>query len=635
MPTTSPDRPLRILVIEDDLIFQKIIQTYLRQAPPRRAQVTLAGSLGDGLEHLAGEACDAVLLDLTLPDSEGLRTLERFQIQAPDLPVIVLTGLDDDEIAAEAVRRGAQDFLVKSDLSASILIRSVRYAIERTRAEAALKESERRFRAVVEDQTELVCRYLPSGELTFANRAFCRYFDLHQDEIMGRSFFVLTGAREAAFARLDDPARPTRSREQHLTSEDGSSAWIQWTDRALFDDQDRLVILQSVGRDTTGQKQLERQLYQSQKMETLGRLAGGVAHDFNNLLTVIIACCDMLAHERSVAGEPSHPQIAEIEKAADRAAALTRQLLAVSRRHVAQPVVLDLNQVVRQTDEMLRRLIGERVEIVVRLDPDLNRIKADRAQLEQILVNLVVNARDAMPEGGQLTIETAGATSAAGRRCVELIVSDDGIGMDRETQEKIFEPFFTTKEVGRGTGLGLSIVDSLVKASYGSIAIDSTPGRGTCFRIRLPVTGEALGEEAPASAAGDAASRTRSGSILLVEDERLVRDVVTLLLEPQGYRVLGAASAEEAMSRLETNRNGFDVVLTDVVLPGRNGFQLAEEVKTRYPHVHIVFMSGYTDSSMDDERWLESGASFLQKPFSAEELLGKLDEVLQHPVDPI
>ncbi len=629
MSTSSPDRPLAILVIEDDLIFQKIIQTYLRQAPPRRARVALAGSLADGLDHLDEEAVDAVLLDLTLPDSEGLRTLERFQNDVPDVPVIVLTGLDDDEIAAEAVRRGAQDFLVKSDLNASILIRSVRYAIARTRAESALKESERRFRAVVEDQTELVCRYLPSGELTFANRAFCRYFQLSQDEIDGASFFALTGVDDAAFARLEDPAAPTRSREQHLVSESGSSAWIQWTDRALFDDLGGLVKLQSVGRDTTEQKLLQRQLYQSQKMETLGRLAGGVAHDFNNLLTVIIACCDMLAHERKLAGEPSHPQIGEIEKAADRAAALTRQLLAVSRRHVAQPVVLDLNQVVRQTDEMLRRLIGERVEIVIRLDPELHRIKADRAQLEQILVNLVVNARDAMPEGGRLTIETAAAISEAGGHCVDLIVADNGIGMDRQTRGKIFEPFFTTKDVGQGTGLGLSIVDSLVKASHGSIVIDSAPGRGTSFRIRLPVTGEAPGEAAPAAAAGASAAGQRSGTILLVEDESLVRDVVTALLQPQGYRVIGAASAEEAMSQLEESRNGFDVILTDVVLPGRNGFQLADEVRMRYPQVRIVFMSGYTDSSMGDERWLESGSSFLQKPFSADELLGKLDEVLQ------
>jgi signal transduction histidine kinase len=508
---------LRVLVIEDDRIFQKIIQTYLHQASACRTGVVLAGSLADGLGQLAGEGVDAVLLDLSLPDSDGLETLERFQEGAPEVPVIVLTGLDDEEVAAEAVRRGAQDFLVKSDLNASILTRSVRYAIERTRSEAALRES-------------------------------------------------------------------------------------------------------------------EQQLYHSQKMETLGRLAGGVAHDFNNLLTVIIACCEMLAAEREAAGRAPHLQVVEIGKAAERAAALTRQLLAVSRRHVAQPAVLDLNRVVRQTEEMLRRLIGEQVTLAVRLANDLWPIRADRAQLEQILVNLVVNARDAMPGGGRLTIATAAVREAAAggeERSCELVVSDTGVGMDRETREKVFEPFFTTKEAGRGTGLGLSIVDSLVKQSRGAISIESVPGHGTSFRIRFPATDEAL-DETHATAAADAlAAGRRCGSILLVEDEALVRDVVISLLEPQGYRVLGAGSAGEAMTHLENGRSEtFDVVLTDVVLPDRNGFQLAAEVRARFPGVRILFMSGYTDSSVD-EKWLEAGTHFLQKPFSADQLLSKLDEVLR------
>ena len=299
---------------------------------------------------------------------------------------------------------------------------------------------------------------------------------------------------------------------------------------------------------------------------------------------------------------------------------------------MAQPTVLDLNQIVRHTEVMLRRLIGEQVELNVSLDPDLRPIRADRAQIEQIVVNLVVNARDAMPDGGRLTIETFAAVGTEGdEQSSELVVTDTGVGMDFETQEKIFEPFFTTKDVGEGTGLGLSIVDSLVKQSHGTIELSSRPKQGSSFRIRFPVTEERPGENAPGRAKHEAAAAARrSGSILLVEDEPLVRDVVTSLLEPQGYRVLGAASAEEALNELASDhRSDFDVILTDVVLPDRNGFELADEVRARYPRIRILFMSGYTDTAAGKEKWLESGAQFLQKPFSADELLSKLDKVLE------
>lgn len=637
-PAPNPETPLRVLVIEDDLLFQEIISKFLNQSSGGRITVIPAGDLNQGLERLAAQPFDAVLLDLTLPDSEGLETLLTLQEHGDGVPIIVLTGLDDEQIAADAVRHGAQDFLVKSDLSASVLTRSIRYAIERTRSETALRASESRFRAVVEDQTELVCRFQSEGGLTFVNPTFGRYFDLPDlppEELPERNFFDLTGIDQAEFSTFDFADEPTRSREQELVVDSSSSVWIQWTDRALFNAQGRLAEFQSVGRDTTEQKQLERQLYQSQKMETLGRLAGGVAHDFNNLLTVIIGCCEMLTTERRRTHLPPHPQVEEINKAADRATALTRQLLAVSRRHVAQPTVLDLNQVVRQTQEMLVRLISEQVELRVELEDDLALIKADRAQIEQILVNLVVNARDAMPGGGKLMVTTASdeaGASLGGQRYAELVVSDTGTGMDPSIRDKIFDPFFTTKEAGQGTGLGLSIVDSLVKQSRGSIELDTELGRGTRFRIRLPVTEETLQAEEP-EPLGDTPDETtrRMGRILLVEDEILVRDVVTALLQPQGFEVHGAASAEEALSQLEDKPNqSFDVLLTDVVLPGQNGFQLADEVKSRFPEMRILFMSGYTDAARGNEEWLDDGAHFLQKPFAAGELLSKLDEVLRH-----
>ncbi len=639
------DSTISVLVIEDDLVFQRIIQDYLRHPSVGGIRVTLADRLKTGLVELGPESIDAVLLDLTLPDSEGLETLHRLQEYAPWVPVIVLTGLDDDAIAAEAVRRGAQDFIVKTDLNPALLARSIRYAIERSKAEVALRESERRFRAVVEDQTELVCRFLPDGRLTFVNDAFCRFFGRDSEHLLGRSFLPVTGDDQpptAAFFAAADPRHPTRSREQHLVPPLGEPSWIQWTDRALFDGDGRLAEFQSVGRDITEQKKLERQLFQAQKMETLGQLAGGLAHDFNNLLTVITGCCGLLLLEEERAGMVPNPRILEIEKAAHRAASLTQQLLAVSRRHVAHPVVLDLNQVIWQTEEMLHRLLGERVEVSVSPEPALGRIKADRSQIEQILVNLVVNARDAMPEGGKLSIATAavaagephpGESTQHRGPWAELAVTDTGVGMDADTQERIFEPFFSTKDVGRGTGLGLSIVYSLVKQSDGLILVESELGRGTRIRIHFPITEDPQPPIEEPFADRAAPPHQGSGTILLVEDEEIVRSMVQSLLEPQGYTVLPAASAEEAMELLDAAGDEPDAMLTDIVLPGRSGLQLADEVKERFPGIRILFMSGYADTAAHHEGWVASARNFLQKPFSPNELLIKLGEVLSHAVN--
>lgn len=625
----APDSALRVLVIEDDLIFQRIIETYLHKSTAFETHVVLACDLDKGLAVLAEQHVDAVLLDLTLPDSEGLETLKSLQDAAPAMPVIVLTGLDDEEVAAEAVRGGAQDFIVKSDLNASTLSRSVRYAIERQKSEAALRASESRFRTVVDDQTELVCRYLGDGTLTFVNRAFCRYFDRDPADLDGGSFFDLTECDSQIFESFS-PEHPTRAREQQLHRE-GHSYWLQWTDRALFDPAGNLAELQSVGRDTTEQKRLEHQLHHSQKMESLGRLAGGVAHDFNNLLTVITACCGLLAGERSAFGLPPHPQVEEIDQAAKRAAALTRQLLAVSRRHASQPVVLDLNRVVAQTDGMLRRLLGENVEMNVELAADLKNIKADRAQIEQIIVNLVVNARDAIPEGGTITLSTANENAvlpSTDQPSVELVVRDTGVGMDPSLQEKVFEPFFSTKEAGKGTGLGLSIVDSMVKQSKGTIELESEVGKGTSFRILFPATSEELPPEAAQPVPVAVAEKPRAATILVVEDEAMVRDVVTSLLKPRGYTVIAVATAEEALAEVTAKADELDAILTDIVLPGRSGLQLAEDVKSRYPHLPMLFMSGYTDTAVTEHPFLSTGQHFLQKPFSPDELIGKLEAVL-------
>jgi nitrogen-specific signal transduction histidine kinase/CheY-like chemotaxis protein len=388
-------------------------------------------------------------------------------------------------------------------------------------------------------------------------------------------------------------------------------------------------------RDVSERQKLEERFRQSQKMEAVGRLAGGIAHDFNNLLTVITGFSDLLlgkpgsdATRREYAGE--------IRKAGERAALLTRQLLAFSRQQILLPEILDLNAVVGEVDSMLRRLIGEDIDLKTPLAPNLGRVKADPGQIQQILMNLAVNARDAMPQGGKLTIETANVEldSAYARTHAEvkpgsyvmLAVSDTGTGMVAEIQARIFEPFFTTKEKGKGTGLGLATVYGIVKQSGGNIWVYSEPGRGTSFKIYLPQVGEATAAAAPPipSEARTGASET----ILLVEDDRGVRALARRVLELHGFRVLEADRGEDALQISERHEGPIHLLLTDVIMPGMSGRALADRLGTGHPETRVLFMSGYTDEAIVHHGVLESGIAFLQKPFTPDSLARKVRETL-------
>jgi PAS domain S-box-containing protein len=383
----------------------------------------------------------------------------------------------------------------------------------------------------------------------------------------------------------------------------------------------------------------EEQLRQSQKMDAIGQLAGGVAHDFNNLLTVITGYSE-LSLKRMAKDDPLRRNIEGITKAGLRAAGLTRQLLAFSRRQMLQAKVLDLNTVVREMDQMLQRLIGEDMDLVTLLKPSLGQIKADPGQLEQVLLNLVVNARDAMPKGGKITIETghkyleeAYASEHVGvtpGHFVVLTVSDTGVGMDAETQKRIFDPFFTTKEVGKGTGLGLSTVYGIVKQSEGSIWVYSEVGSGTTFKVYLPRVDEIT--EADESANGSHDVRGGSETILLVEDEDLVRDMAVESLEQYGYAVISAANGEEGLRLCRDFEGRIDLVITDVVMPGMSGRELAEHIAALRPETSVLYMSGYTDDAIVRHGILEENMSFIQKPFLPDALARKARELLDLPV---
>jgi CheY-like chemotaxis protein len=384
---------------------------------------------------------------------------------------------------------------------------------------------------------------------------------------------------------------------------------------------------------------LEEQLLLSQKMEALGRLAGGVAHDFNNLLTIILGYAQ-LVEDRLGQENPLRSSVEEIKKAGERAASLTRQLLAFGRRQVLMPQVLDLNAVVSNIDKMLRRLIGEDIELVTVPAEDLGRVKADPGHIDQIIMNLAVNARDAMPRGGKLTIETRNvefdasyAQNHAGTTLgpyIMLAVSDTGVGMDSETQARIFEPFFTTKEKGKGTGLGLATVYGIVKQSGGYIWVYSEPGRGTTFKIYFPRIADEVHKAVPPAQTRIARSAAVE-TILVVEDEDGVRSMVQKVLESCGYRVLVARSGEDALGVLKHQPGRVDLLVTDMVMPGMDGKTLADHLSVFYRSLKVLFMSGYTENTAILHEGLDSSAAFLQKPFSPEVLAAKVRAVLDSP----
>jgi signal transduction histidine kinase len=389
-------------------------------------------------------------------------------------------------------------------------------------------------------------------------------------------------------------------------------------------------------REMQRRHEVEDQLIQAQKMEAVGRLAGGVAHDFNNLLTAILGYAELLRGQVELDPE-ALDYAAEVTVAAERASALTNQLLAFSRRQSAAPQVVDMNHVVKRIDKLLRRIIGEDIELETRLAPDLWRVMVDPAHMDQVIMNLAVNSRDAMPGGGKLTIETANvqlteeyAGSHLGAQPgphVMMAVSDTGTGMDAATQARVFEPFYTTKEQGKGTGLGLSIVYGIVKQNAGGIRLYSEPAHGTVFKIYLPAVGASVTAAPAANGSRDVEAST--ATILLVEDEDQVRKLARAFLERRGYRVIEAPSGPEALKTLEAYAGAIDLLLTDMVMPQMNGAALAERVKAMRPEIRVLFMSGYTEGGVEGHGLPAGEAQFLQKPFAAGALERKVREALR------
>jgi PAS domain S-box-containing protein len=805
----SSDESIEILLVEDDPTDALLAREILEEA--RQFHLGHAERLSNALEMLSSGRYDVVLLDLGLPDSQGLSTLVELRKRSPYVPVVVMTGRDDEDLALQAVQEGAQDYLVKNLVQEGVLRRAIRYAIERHQSESALRERAmlaalaadvglalassaslpRMLTACAETirrdlGAALVRIWMPhetsgdlelqasagasletgdlsasepagrselrriseekrpyvTGELLDDSRAEDREWlvregviafsgfplvledralgvmeiysherfspatlealasvanhialgierkraeaDLYRSEQQYRLLFesnprpMWVFDRETLrFLAVNDAAvhhygysrdeflamtimdvRPSEDVPRLLETlqadrklnyagtwrhvrKDGSVIDVEVVAHAIdFGGRNaRLALLTDVTERMQGEasrRHLEEQLRQAQKMEAIGSLAGGVAHDFNNLLTIISGYSAIIQRQLPP-GDPIQDLVGEISQAGIRAASLTRQLLAFSRKQILEPKVVNLNDRVLDVEKLLSRLIGEDVDLACALDPSLGDTRADAGQIEQVILNLAINARDAMPRGGRLTIETRNVEldetytrafeDLRPGRYVMLAVTDTGTGMDEATKARIFEPFFTTKEAGKGTGLGLATVYGIVKQSEGHIAVYSEPGHGTSFKVYLPrIEGEGNGEREDSDSPPAAVVGTET--ILLVEDEASLRALARHILTMHGYEVLDAGNGQEAITLAEAHQGTVHLLVTDVVMPEMGGSLLSARLQALHPNLKVLYMSGYTDDAVVRHGILHAETAFLQKPFSPDALARKVRDVL-------
>jgi len=648
-PPTSPDG-LRILLVEDSDDDAALIERELRRGLTI-AQLWRVEDATAMRDALRGGEYDVVLSDWSLPSFGATAALDVVREAALDLPFIIMSGTVDEQTAVAALRAGARDFVLKSNLARLVPavereVRESKARIGHRRADEDLHASEARYRELFEN-SPLPMWVFDRTTLAFlaVNAATVEHYGYSRDELARMTLEDIRPVEEVPALRRA-AAGPPQSHTARHRRRDGSliSMEVQTRDVSFEGRPARLVLAQDVTARLLAEEALrksEEQLRQAQKLEAIGSLAGGIAHDFNNMLSVILSYASLVLGEIP-AGDPIRSDVEEIRRAGERAAEMTRQLLAFSRKQMLQPRVVDLNRLVTSMDKMLHRVLGAGIELSLLMTAKLGKVFADPSQVEQIIMNLVVNARDASPRGGQVSIETADVVLDAAYAAqhvgvtpgpyVMLAVTDSGTGMDRETQARIFEPFFTTKEQGKGTGLGLSTVFGIVKQSGGHVWVDSELGRGTALKVYLP---SREGEEEDAiSEPAERSDLRGQETILLVEDEEQVRVLVRSVLRRNGYNVLEAQNGGEAFLICEKYSAQIDLLLTDVVMPRMSGREVALRLVSMRPALRVLYVSGYTENSIVHQGVLDSGVSFLAKPITPDVLLRKVRGVLDGPPEP-
>jgi two-component system cell cycle sensor histidine kinase/response regulator CckA len=618
----------RLLIVDDEPMVLDVLRRLLVE-PEREVEVA---SGPEGALEIAGRfPIDVALVDKNLLGASGLELSRKLKALQPELEVILITGYASLETAVEAVQIGAFDYLTKPIDDYASLSLKVQSAIEKSRLRRneralieRLKEAEVRYRSLVEAAPDAVLVHDSQGHIRDVNTAASSLYGIP--------------ASELCKMRVDELGPRAQGRQKHRKK--SGEEFFADVSSTLFTLNGEELRVHSV-RDATDLVRAERErglledrLRVAQKMEAVGRLAGGVAHDFNNLLAVISAHAEFLDGQLGK-GHASSPEVEGISKAAHRGAALTRQLLLFSRHKPVAHDVIDVNQAVTDVQRLLTRVLGETVQLVASSNPELWSVRADPDQIGQVLINLAVNARDAMPKGGRIRMSSENVRIEANRvlrggdlaagRYVCLAIEDCGIGMTDEVLARLFEPFFTTKETGKGTGLGLATVYGIVKSAGGAIDVDSKPGAGTTFRVFLPAAEE---QHTQAGRAQPSPERGRGETILVVEDEDPLRALVRRILVTNGYSVLEARDGEDGLRRSGEHQGPIHLLLTDIVMPQMTGGELAQRLGTSRPDLRVLFMTGYTEHAVVASA---NGSALLNKPFSTMALLGHVRKLLDQP----
>lgn len=678
---THKDENLNILSLEDstrdfELIKERLIDAgYQLHMERVESEDVFTGSLRD-------KVWDLILADFKLPGFDAFGALRIRNEICPDTPFICVSGSIGEETAIELLKSGAVDYVIKDrpdrlPFAVGRALEERREKKIRQQKDEALKDAYRQLKAsqaatlsiledlkaenqarqareselqkvtmAVEQAGEMVMITDSHGTIQYVNPAFTAVTGYSREEAIGQNPRLLKSGKQDLefYQEMRATLRDGRTFHGSMVNKrkDGTLYTEDATISPVKDASGQILNYVAVKRDVTEhlraeeeRVKLEEQFQQAQKVESIGRLAGGVAHDFNNLLSIILGYSEMVLSKLNP-NDPLREDICEILEAGQRSAALTRQLLAFSRKQTLQPEVLDLNQLVRDLEKMLHRLIGEDIQLELALAENIGRVKVDPGQIDQVLMNLVINARDAMPRGGKLLIETRSVEldytytmnhpgSKAGKY-VMLAVTDTGCGMSREISGQIFDPFFTTKEKDKGTGLGLSTVYGIVKQSDGNIWVYSEPGQGTTFKMYFPNT-EAVQESAIARPEAPALV-TGGEHILVVEDEGSLRKMMASILKRLGYQVTLAAGGSEALLLIEENGQKFDLLITDVVMPHMSGKELVDRLQRNQPDLKILYMSGYTDDAIVHHGVLDPGTPFIQKPFTEQALSVKIRKLL-------
>ena len=619
--------PFRVLLVEDDpddaeLLALKFVEH------GQRATIARVDTIATLERELARAIWDVVISDHRLPGFSSLEALEVVRARVPDMPFVIVSGQIGEELAVEALKAGADDYVMKDRLG------RVARAVERAIADRRLRRVERESaEALRVAQAHLQWLVVSSPVVVYETDVSVdqtlRFVTDNVTALTGRDAGALVGRRACDWRQVhpdDAPALAealarlslTHAPQRHVyrcRHADGSHRWVQDDVRCVPGADGGAAALVGALVDVTDQRALEEQLHRAQRMEAVGQLAGGVAHDFNNLLAVILGCSDeVLARVRP--DEPHHASALAIKRAAGRGAAVASRLLALSRRQVLRPRVRDLNAIVRDVEPLMRAVFSSRVTIDVVYADRETPVCVDEAQMEQVILNLVINARDATPSGGSVVVTVA--PSAPGQ--VTLSVTDTGAGIDPAVRARIFEPFFTTKAPGTGTGLGLAMVQSVVAASGGEIVVDSEPGCGTCMSVRLPI---ALGVVPRAPRPDAPGGQASAASVLLVDDDDLVRDLIRRTLVTAGHAVETAESGAEAL-RCHDAQAPVDLLVTDLTMPGLGGVELARQLVARQPDLKVLFVSGCSEDVLPELPAHE----FLAKPFEGSDLLAAVDRLL-------